>query len=110
MAANTSARWQANVLGVELLDGGPWTATAIRDRYAEAFRSYEELADPRPTCVPTAMNTHPVGSPARVDVAGVPWQIRVCRVRAEPEDWSPWEPFLTPEQTALAAARRAKRP
>jgi len=109
VAANIKARWDEQVLGVELFDGGSWTAEKIRETYASAFRGYEKLADPRPEVIPSTMTTCAVGAPARVDVAGVPWEIRVCRVEAEPACWFGWRPFLTPEQTAFAVLRRAQR-
>jgi hypothetical protein len=111
LAGAPAAVWQAHVLGAHLFDGGHWRAADVRNVFAVPFRSYEELADPRPALVPETFGTEAVGQPAAFAVDTTPWQLRLARVTLPDfaEEWYAWPAFLTAEEQADALDRRARR-
>ncbi len=109
LAGSTLARWDQRPLGAELFAGGRWASLELRDRFAEAFTGYERLADPRPMRVPTEIMTVAVDPPIDLDVAGIPWRLKLCRVEAPGDAWVAWPPFLSAAESAAALEARRRR-
>jgi hypothetical protein len=110
LAGAPRALWAIESPGTDLFSGGAWRAQRLRSVFAEAFREYEELADPRPTRVPAAFAVKAFAERPTFSVAGVPWELRLARVcvGASPS-WYDWPAFLSDEEQSVAREKRALR-
>ncbi len=109
LAGAPATLWRARILGAELFAGGTWRAEDVRAAFEAPFRSYEELADPRPVLVPDRFETEAVGTPAAFTVDATAWELRLAQVTVADGGWYAWPPFLPPDQQARAIERRSRR-